>query len=84
MPYQTTELLPREVALRLRVSINKVLSWIKRGDLRAINVATPGSHRPRYRIDVKDLAAFRESRLVQPPAPRRPRKKPTPGVTEYV
>jgi excisionase family DNA binding protein len=57
---------PPEVARRLRVNRDKVLSWIKAGELRAVNVGAKRSGRPRYRIDAADLAAFEASRAIAP------------------
>jgi len=47
-------------------------------ELRAIDVASRGSRRPRYRIDPADLAIFENGRAVATkPAPkRRPRRSP--------
>jgi excisionase family DNA binding protein len=50
-PYFTT----REVAKLLRVSPEKVLGWIHRGELRAVNVSN--RIRPQYRVSRDDLDA---------------------------
>jgi len=63
-PYLT----PPEIAKLLRVSSEKVLGWIRRAELKAINVSDGG--RPRYRVRREDLDLFLRSREVQPPAPR--------------
>lgn len=68
-------LTPPEIATRLRVSPEKVLGWIRRGELRAINVSD--GNRPRYRINPDDLEAFLNRREVQPP-PRIQRRSRTP------
>lgn len=73
---QSRYLIPREIATRLRVSPEKVLGWIRRGELCAINVSN--ATRPRYRIDKDDLEAFLRRREVQPPLPRRRRKREPP------
>lgn len=69
-----------EVAKLLRVSSDKVLNWIRKADLKAINISE--GNRPRYRIRREDLDLFLKSREVQPPAPRatRERRKPLPPV----
>lgn len=59
-PYLT----PPEIAKLLRVSNAKLLGWIRRGELTAINVGN--CHRPRFRISPDDLDAFLKSREVQP------------------
>ncbi len=65
----------REVARHLRVSPDKVLGWIRRGELRAVNVGN--RTRPQYRVGQDDLDAFLKAREVQPP-PERARRKPGP------
>ena len=61
-------LTPPEIAKLLRVSSDKVLGWIRKAELTAINVGD--GNRPRYRIRSEDLDSFLRSREVQPPAPR--------------
>jgi excisionase family DNA binding protein len=63
-PYLT----PPEIAKLLRVSSEKVLGWIRKAELTAINVGD--GNRPRYRVRREDLDSFLGSREVQPPAPR--------------
>jgi len=69
-------LLPKDVAKRLRVSPDKVVSWIKDSTLKGFNVGN-GPLRPRYRIDPTDLTAFENSRQVTAvvSAPRRKRRQ---------
>ena len=66
-------LTPTLIATRLRVSPEKVLGWIRKGELRAVNVSD--SHRPRYRVSPDDLEAFLEQREVQPRAPVERRRR---------
>jgi hypothetical protein len=63
----------------LGVTAEKVIGWIKSGQLRAVNLSN-GAQRPRYRIDLDDLARFECSRAVgkQSPRPRR-RRRPEPS-----
>jgi excisionase family DNA binding protein len=63
---------PPELAKQYGVSPDKVLAWIRAGELRAINVATRLGGRPRYRISEEDLAAF-EARRAARPSPKRQR-----------
>jgi excisionase family DNA binding protein len=72
-------LTPPMIAKQLRVSPEKVLNWIRKGDLRAINVSD-GNCRPRYRVAPEDLDEFLKRREVQPPPPiqRRRRKRQPP------
>ena len=67
---------PPQVAEMWGVSPEKVITWIRNGELRAINAATRPDSRPRYLIDVEDLAAFEQKRCVPAPieAPRRRRR----------
>jgi excisionase family DNA binding protein len=65
-------LTPPEVARLLRVSPEKVYGWIRRGELRAVNVGN--CSRPRYRVSRDNLEAFLAAREVQPP-PQRPQRK---------
>ncbi len=65
---QSTFLTPPEIAKTLRVSSEKVLGWIRKAELTAINVGN--GTRPRYRVRREDLESFLKSREVRPPAPR--------------
>ena len=61
-----TKQTPPQYAQQLGVSNGKVLDFIRSGELRAINIATNLNGRPRYVIDVADIAAFEASRQVIP------------------
>lgn len=50
------------------VSPNKVTCFVRNGELRAVNLATKRHGRPRFAIDVQDVAEFEKSRQVQPAA----------------
>jgi hypothetical protein len=64
------------VARRWGVSVTKVLLFIKVGELKAMNLASPGrTHKPRFLIDLEDLADFERRRTVGPPAPAAPRRR---------
>ncbi len=78
-----TKLSPPELAAQWGVDVHKILSWIKAGELRAINVATDRNGRPRYAIDVADIAAFEAGRTVQPPTPRIRRRRADPNVIQF-
>ncbi len=75
-------LTPPEIAKLLRVSSEKVLGWIRKAELTAINVGD--GNRPRYRIRREDLDSFLRSREVQPPAPRTRRNHRRYGNTAVV
>ena len=73
---------PPAVARQLGISAHKVLAWIARGELRAIN--TGDGSRPRWRIMPDDLRAFLDRRAAQPAAKQaRRRRKVDAAVTEY-
>jgi excisionase family DNA binding protein len=68
---------PPQIAKQLGVSADKVVGWIRAGEIRAINVAARPGGRPRFRVGEADLIAFEQRRSAVPttPTPRR-RKKP--------
>lgn len=74
---------PPQVAQLWGVSPEKVIEWIKAGELRAINAATRCGGRPRYLIDLHDLEAFELRRSAAPVANTRRRRRSEPGVIEY-
>jgi excisionase family DNA binding protein len=59
-----------EVAKLLRVSPDKVLSWIRSGRLRGYNIAERENGRPKYRVNPDDLQSFTQQRAITQPAPR--------------
>ena len=65
---------PPQLARRWGVSRDKVLAWIRSGELRAINVANGAADRPRYLIDAKDVALF-EARRAEKPMPKTGRRE---------
>jgi hypothetical protein len=78
------KLTPPEVAKLFGVEPGKIIAWIKAGELRAINGATRRGDRPRYLIDLDDIAAFERSRaVVPPPAPVQRRRRPASDVVEF-
>ncbi len=76
-------LTPPEVAEMLRVDQMKVHGWIKMGELQAINVASKGSKRPRWRIRQAALDAFLGGRTFVPTPPVRRRQQKRRQVTEF-
>ena len=56
---------PPTAASLLNVRVEKVLTWIHKGELRAINISD-GKRRPRYRISPEALSAFVQSREIVP------------------
>jgi transposase len=71
-----------EVAQRYRVGEDKVRSWIRRGELKAINTATVLCGRPRWVILPNALAAFERSRASTPP-PKPARRRRQVDVIDY-
>ncbi len=62
---ERTKLSPPQIAKRWGIHPRRVLSWIRSGELRAINISE-GGQRPRYLVDVADLVAFESRRSVLP------------------
>ena len=75
---------PPEVARRLRIKADSVRQLIRSGELRAADLARPGSRRPRFRIEPADVELFLAGRAVRPPDKPtcRRRRKPT-DVVEF-
>ena len=67
---------PPDVAKKLGVNPAKVLGWIERGELAAIDVThNHGTGRPRWRITPEALADFEQTRSSSTqPSPRQPRR----------
>jgi excisionase family DNA binding protein len=68
-------LTPPAIARRLGVHPDKIVSWLKSGELRGVDVATRLGGRPRYRVDPDDLEDFLERRAVTPPPPKQRRRR---------
>lgn len=65
----TGYLVPRDLAERWSVCVDKVLLFIRTGELRAFNVASPTSSRPRYRISIDEVRRFEEQTRSAGPSP---------------
>lgn len=65
-PIQRTKFTPPELAAMWGKKPETIITLIRSGALRAIDAALPGK-RPRYLIDVADIAAFEARRAVVPP-----------------
>jgi hypothetical protein len=80
-----TKISPPELAKRWGLSPSKVLGWIKTGELRAIDVSTRRGGRPRYLIDLTDIALFEASRSVSPlPKGSQRRRNRSTNVIEFL
>jgi hypothetical protein len=56
---------PPQVAKRWRVSSDKVLAFVKKGELKAFNVALSEHGRPRFRVLIDDVLDFEQRRTVK-------------------
>jgi transposase len=68
---------PRELARLLRVSPDRIRSWIASGQIQAINTAAARSGKPRFVILPQHLEEFARRHAAAPaakPAPRRRRR----------
>jgi excisionase family DNA binding protein len=74
---------PQGVADYLRVSRDKVLAWIRSGELAALNLASTRLGRPRYRILPEHLAAFGEAHRVRSAKPAASRRRRRQADTDY-
>jgi hypothetical protein len=90
-PVERSKLTPPQLAARWGISPDKIVAWIRSGELRAIDAATRRGGRPRYLIDLADVLAFEEGRAIVPPTrdgrrqvPHR-RRQPTEqaGITQF-
>jgi excisionase family DNA binding protein len=75
-------LTPPQIARMLKVKPDKVRAWIRKGRLKATNMATNNGGRARYRVEWADFHAFIRERQIQPPVSRRRRRRPS-KVPEY-
>jgi hypothetical protein len=72
---------PPQLAKRFGVAPEKIIGWIRRGELAAINLAAAPGGRPRYRVSLAEVLGFERRRAVIPrsattPRPRRRRRSP--------
>jgi transposase len=74
---------PRDVCRRYKVGIDKVMGWIRRGELKAINVATALCGKPRWVVTPEGLAEFERLRAGGPPKKQRKRRRPDSDYKDY-
>lgn len=75
---------PPELASEWGVSPDKILGWIRSGELPAMNLATTQAGRPRYRIDQAGIETFQRRRANQSPTPKPTRRqKSSADVIEF-
>jgi excisionase family DNA binding protein len=66
---------PPLLAEQLGIEPAKVIGWIHRGELRAVNVADKNGKRPRWRISPEALEEFLKPRTSTPPVKATRRKR---------
>ena len=79
----TSYITPPVYAKRLGVKPSKVIGWIERGELRAINVSANLGGRPRWRIPPSAVVAFEMARSVKPLPKATRRRRRNASVIEY-
>lgn len=80
-----SHLTPPAVAIQLGVKPQKILDWIRSGELRAVNLAAVAhGQRPRWRISPADLDQFLATRRAVASVPRvRRSRRPPPDVIKF-
>lgn len=73
----------KDICERFAVGDHTVLAWIRRGELKAINVSRKLGGRPKWRITAQSLEAFETLRTPTPPPPRGRRRKRPADVVEF-
>ncbi len=73
----------KQVAELLGIRTHGVLTLIRSGELRAVDVSLVQGGRPRWRILPDDLEGFLVRRAHEVAAPRRRRRRPSSNVKRY-
>jgi hypothetical protein len=73
---------PRDLCRRWRVGLDRIMGWIRRGELRALDMSSSRSGRPRFVVTPESLAEFEARRTTTPP-PKTVRKKRTNEIDFY-
>jgi len=83
---QPAYLTVKEVATKCGVRTVSVYSWIRNGDLKAINVAPDlaSNVMPRYRVSMESLDEFLAARAVSVPGPPQQRRSAVREVPNYL
>lgn len=77
-------LTPPELARRWRVKPERIIAWIRSGELRAFDVSSnPGVGRPRYRISLDATIEFENRRSGATVKPRRRKRQHRDDVIDY-
>jgi excisionase family DNA binding protein len=64
-----------DVAKRYRVSPDKVRAWIRKGELKAVNVAASLLGKPQLRVTAEALTEFERRRSAAVPTPEAPKRR---------
>jgi excisionase family DNA binding protein len=64
-----------DVANRYGVSVHTVLTWLKAGELKAVNAARRTGTRPQWRISEEAIAQFEAARSSRAEPPQKKRRK---------
>ena len=81
----TRYITPPELAKRWHVKLANIYSWIRSGELNALNMST-GEERPRWRLTEADVSDFERRRRTTAHAVsnrRRTRSLPTPAKDHF-
>ena len=73
----------KDLCERFAVGEHTVLGWIRRGELRAIDVSRNRGARPKWRITQDALDAFEQLRTPTPPPPKMQRRKRPSAVIQF-
>lgn len=71
-----------DLSRRWRVSGDKIRSFIRKGELVAVNMAANLSARPQWRITPESVEQFEKKRSSNPP-PSAPRRRSRPALVDY-
>lgn len=83
-PPSPAMLTPPQVARQLGVRPDRIVRWIKSGELVGFNLAKRSSMRPRFRVSPTELALFLERRRANPsPKVVRQKRRKTANVIEF-
>jgi hypothetical protein len=78
-----TKLTPPELAKLWGVAPEKIVFWIKSGELPAIDASRVRGARPRYLIDEDAIAEFEARRQVTPPLPQPKRRRKSGAIVRH-
>lgn len=80
----TRFLTPPQIGRQLGISPEKVIGFIRRGELRAVDVSNhPGIGKPRFRVDPIELEAFLLRRSATPAPKAKRRRRRDPAIIEF-